>query len=129
MPLAVFGDAGSPLDRRAKSAYRQRLLQLDEHLELASSFGDAERVRRVQEEIDFLARHVSAAVGLGGRDRKTSGAVERARVNVTRAIRAAMARMALMSAELGCHLRGSIRTGVFCSYSLHPRSPEAWEVG
>ncbi len=47
----------------------------------------------------------AGAVGLGGRDRRTGSDAERARVNVTRAIRAALRRVGERDAELGRHLQ------------------------
>ena len=43
-----------------------------------------------RQELDFLATELARAVGLGGRDRRAASHAERARLNVTRAIKAAM---------------------------------------
>ena len=85
------GDAGEMLDSTAKAAYRERLEELEGEIEEAESWGDPERVAAAREELDFLARELASAVGLGGRDRKAASGSERARVNVTRAIRSAPA--------------------------------------
>ncbi len=78
-----------------------------------------DRAARAQEEIDALAQELARAVGLGGRDRTTGTAAERARVNVSRAIRAAIARIAEGAPSLGHHPSTSVRTrGPLC---LHPR--------
>jgi hypothetical protein len=111
------GDAGAALDAQAKAEYRRRLAELQEDLQEAERFNDPERAARAQEELDFLARELAAAVGLGGRDRKTGAAVERARVNVTRSIKTAVDRVAEHDEHLGAHLRASVRTGTFCSYA------------
>ena len=83
--------AGPGLDETAKSAYRRRLDDLREELDEAERFNDPERVARAREEMDFIARELSSAVGLGGRDRPQAAAAERARVNVTRAVKTAIA--------------------------------------
>ena len=75
------------LDAQAKAEYRERLQELDEDLEEARVFNDPERVARAKQEIEFLAGELAGAVGLGGRDRKAASVSERARVNVTRAIK------------------------------------------
>lgn len=53
---------------------------------------------------------------------------ERARVNVTRAISAALKRIAEHHPHLGEHLRATIRTGYLCGYTPDPRLPTEWEV-
>jgi DNA-binding PadR family transcriptional regulator len=120
------GDAGEILDERAKTEYRYRLRDLESELAEAENWNDSERVARLREEIDFLARELGAAVGLGGRDRRAASAAERARVNVTRAIKAALERIAKQSPTLGRHLSVTIRTGTFCAYQPDPRVPVTW---
>jgi tetratricopeptide (TPR) repeat protein len=122
------GDAGEILDPEAKAAYRSRLAELDETIEEARSWGDDERAARAIEERDALLGQLAGAVGLGGRDRKAASASERARVNVTRAIKSAVARIAEQSPALGKHLDATLRTGTFCSYTPDPRSRSAWKT-
>lgn len=73
--------------------------------------------------MDLLTEQLAAAVGLGGRDRGAASSAERARVTVTKAIRAAQQRIAREDAELGAHLEVSVRTGSFCVYRPDPGSP------
>jgi len=117
---AGTGDAGEVLDDVAKRAYKQRLDDLREELEEAESWGDPERVAAAREEMEFLARELSAAVGLGGRDRRAGSAAERARVNVTRALKATLRKVAEGDATLGRHLDASVRTGTFCEFRPTP---------
>jgi non-specific serine/threonine protein kinase len=77
-------------------------------------------------EIEFLSHELASAVGLSGRNRKAASAVERARLNVTLAIKAALKRIAEQSPSLGRHLQSTLRTGKFCSYSPDPRAPISW---
>jgi hypothetical protein len=51
---------------------------------------------------------------------------ERARVNVTRAISTALARIAEHHPALARHLAATVRTGAFCSYTPDPRLPVRW---
>jgi len=60
--------------------------------------------------MQFLTGQLAAAVGLGGRDRRAGSAAERARVNITRAIRAALARIRAHSPALAGHLDATIHT-------------------
>ncbi len=120
------GDAGKILDERAKAEYARRLQELDSELAEAESWNDPERASRLREEIDFLARELGAALGLGGRDRRAVSDAERARVNVTRAIKSALERIGEHSSTLGRHLHATVRTGTFCAYEPDPRVPVTW---
>ena len=123
-----IGDAGARLDSEAKAAYRRRLEELQSEVDEADAFNDPERGARARKEIEFLTDELVAAVGLGGRDRKAASSAERARLSVTRAIRAALARIAAQSPALGRHFDATIRTGTFCSYDPDPRVPMSWEL-
>lgn len=81
------GDAGALLDAQAKAAYRRRLQDLRADADEAEAMGDGERAARARQEIDALAHELARAVGLGGRDRRAAAPAERARVNVSRAIK------------------------------------------
>jgi tetratricopeptide (TPR) repeat protein len=122
------GDAGPALDSRAKAEYRSRLEDLRAEIEEAEAFNDPERAARAREEMEFIAQELSAAVGLGGRDRPMSSAAERARVNVTRALRREIRRIAGEDARLGRELETTVRTGTFCAYEPDPRRPVEWQV-
>jgi hypothetical protein len=105
------------LDARARAAYRERLAELRSEEEQARSWNDTERAARLASEIDFLARELGAALGRGGRPRTVTGDAERARISVTRALRAAITRLTDADAALGEHLTRAVRTGTFCSYT------------
>jgi len=122
------GDAGEMLDARAKDAYRRRLAEIEEDIEEARAIGDTGRGVQAASERDFLARELSRAVGLGGRDRKAGSASERARASVTRAVRQALVRIRLHHPSLGKHLDHAIRTGTYCAYLPDPRVPLEWAL-
>ncbi len=125
---AGAGDSGPILDQQAKIAYRGRVEELQEQIDEAESFNDPERASRAREELTFVARELAGAVGLGGRDRKTGSDAERARVNVTRAIRTALKRIAEHDARLGRRLGTEIKTGTFCVYEPDPGDEPAWDL-
>jgi tetratricopeptide (TPR) repeat protein len=67
--------------------------------------------------------------GNGARDRGEDGShAERARVNVTRAIRTALRRIAGYDPRLGRELASAVRTGAYCAYEPDPRRPLRWTV-
>ena len=70
--------------------------------------------------MEFIAHELSAAVGLGGRDRKAASNAERARVNVTRALRREIRRIADEDAGLGRELETTVHTGTFCRLRARP---------
>ena len=121
-------DAGEMLDPRAKETYRRRLTEIDDDLEEARALGDAPRVEQATAERAFLARELSRAVGLGGRERRAGSAAERARASVTRAVRQAMGRIRAHHPPLAAHLERAIRTGTYCAYLPDPRVPVAWKL-
>jgi tetratricopeptide (TPR) repeat protein len=120
------GELGEILDPRAHAGYRRRLEELQGEIDEAERRSDPERASRARDEFDFIARELASAVGLGGRRRRGPSEAERARVNVTKAIRAALSRVGEHSPSLGRHLSSTIRTGTFCSYVPDPRLPEIW---
>jgi hypothetical protein len=122
-----LGDAGVLLDATAKAAYQARLVELRAELEEAESFHDPARAAKARHEMDFLVGELAQAVGLGGRDRRAASHAERARLNASRAIRAAIANLAEANPSLGRHLAATVHTGRYCSYTPDPRAPITWE--
>ena len=109
-------DFGPALDAQAKASYRQRMRDLREDREEASSLGDLGRLAKIDAEIEFLSRELARAVGLGGRDRKVGSELERARLRVTNAVRSAVKKVTTQCPALGQFLSKSIRTGSVCSF-------------
>lgn len=120
------GDTGETLDPQAKEAYRLRLVALQSDLEEAESWADDERAVRVRAEIDALTDELAKAVGLGGKDRMTGSVAERARVNVTKALKSAIAKIAKDDPLLGDHLMDTVRTGTQCAYLPGPDPAFRW---
>lgn len=124
---AGLGDSGAVLDARAKAEYRGRMQELQAEIEEAHVFNDSGRVERAERELDLLTAELSAAVGLGGRDRRAGSSAEKARISVTRAIGRAIERIDAALPELARYLGQTIRTGTFCTYASDPSSPHQWE--
>jgi len=116
------------LDEQAKAAYRARLRDLEEELAEATSWADPVRAAKARQEKQFLADELSAAVGLGGRDRAAGSPAERARVSITKAVKIALARIRAHSPALAGHLDATIHTGTFCCYTPDPRAPITWHT-
>jgi predicted ATPase len=128
-------DIGPILDDQAKRDYQRRISELNEELNELRERGnlnllgerDYQRRAQLELEIEALTRQLAQAVGIFGRDRRSGSAAERARLNVTRAIRSAIQRISERNAALGELLGSCIRTGSFCSYVSDTRSPIDWK--
>ncbi len=122
----VEGDLGPILDEQAKAAYRERLADLQAERDEAEAFHDSERAERARAEYDAVAAELATALGLGGRDRRAGSPAERARLNVTRAIRAAIEHLGEHDPALGAYLAAAVMTGRECVYSPDRGSPVQW---
>ena len=58
---------------------------------------------------------------------RSGPSAERARLTVTKAIKAALAKIGEKHPWLGEHLSATIRRGYFCSYTPDPRHPIRWD--
>ena len=120
------GDAGPMLDETARRAYRQRLVEIEQEIEEAQRFHDPERAAAAERERTALVAELRRATGLGGRERRAGSGAERARINVTRTLREAIARITAECPSLGAHLDRSVRTGTSCQYT--PHEPAVWRL-
>jgi hypothetical protein len=121
-------EAGMPvLDAQAKAECKRRLNDLRQDLNEAERFNDPQRRTETHNELQAIADYFASAVGLGGRDRKTSSDTERARSAVTKCIKNAIRKIGEAIPLLGCHLAARIKTGYFCSYKPHPERPVTWK--
>ncbi|MDP9023238.1 MAG: hypothetical protein M3N57_11220, partial [Actinomycetota bacterium] len=121
-------DAGELVDAKARTAYRHRIEELRGQIDDALATGAEERAENLQAELDELVRHLAAAFGLSGRARRASSAAERARLNVTRALRAATAALREALPEAGTVLDRRLRTGLYCAYEPDDGDDVHWVV-
>ena len=123
-----LGDAGELVDARARTAYRHRIEALRAEIDEALGTGADEQAEKLQAELDGLVAELAQAFGLGGRSRRASSTSERARLNVTRALRAATARLVEVLPEAGAVLDRRLRTGVYCAYEPADGDEVRWVV-
>ena len=123
-----LGDAGELLDAESRTLYRRRVVELRDDVEDALDAGDDERAAKLQSELDALIAQLAQAFGLSGRERKASNAAEKARLNVTRALRAAIAKLEEALPGPGAVLDRRVRTGMFCAYEPHADDEILWSV-
>jgi non-specific serine/threonine protein kinase len=116
------------LDAHAKTAYKRRVQELRQELAEAEQFNDSTRATGARDEMNLISQHLAAAIGLGGRDRKTSSAAERARCTVTKRIKKAIQKIGQAIPGLGHHLAARIKTGYFCSYKPDPDYSVNWTL-
>ena len=127
-PGLVPSGSGPLLDATARSTYRQRIRQLDDELAAADRTGDSIAAEQAYRERQALISELRRAAGLAGRPRRASADAERARVNVTRTLRATIDRISLAAPIAGAHLASSIRTGTMCRYQPAPGGPDRWRT-
>jgi hypothetical protein len=120
------GDTGPVLDPAARRAYETRARELQADIDEADANHDRGRAERARTELDALVDELAAALGIGGRTRRTGSSSERARSTVTQRLRATIKRIDAVHPPLGRHLDASVRTGVFCSY--RPEQPVQWTL-
>jgi hypothetical protein len=126
--FGVQGGAGPALDAKAKGDYRQRVAALEAQVARAEARRDEEGAEAARRELEFVRRELASAVGIGGRDRESGSHAERARINVTRAVRSTLKRIAGYDPELGAELEAGVKTGTFCVYRPDPTHPLLWRI-
>jgi tetratricopeptide (TPR) repeat protein len=119
-------DGAAPaLDLRARSEYRQRLVDLKEELEAAERHNDPGRKERLLSEIDALMEELKTRFGRG-KDLKAALHRDRARSTVSKRIRFALDQIRQANPALAKHLTDSIRTGYNCVY--RPKQNINWNL-
>jgi tetratricopeptide (TPR) repeat protein len=116
------------LDAAAAASYRRRLGELTAELDAADAAGDSERASRAEAERQWLLAELRRATGLGGRARRATTESERARVNVTRTLRAVISHIGAAAPQAGAYLQASVRTGLECRYDPAPGGPSRWSL-
>jgi hypothetical protein len=117
-PAAALAEssAGEVLDEQARRAYRSRLSELEQALAEAESRAQTQRAAKLLAERQVLVTELARAVGLGRRSRQVGSATERARVNVQRRLKDAIARIGELDEGLGRFFESSVHTGTFCCF-------------
>jgi hypothetical protein len=110
------GSIGEVVDMETLKGYRDRLQEIDEEFEEATSFNDPARQEKLGNERQAILNQIKSAQGLGGRVRQKFDA-ERSRKTVCKAISRAIEAIEKVHPELGLHLHKSINLGLEVSYS------------
>ena len=123
-----LGDAGEVIDSAARRAYRLRIEVLRSEIDDAVAGGELGRAEDLHVELEALVAQLAAAFGLGGQPRRVSSAAERARLNVTRALRSAIARIGTSLPEPAAVLDRGVRTGLYCAFAPEDGDGVRWSV-
>lgn len=107
---------------------RRLIASLRREWEEARQFGHVHRERHLRARLEALGSGLPLALGRERESEAIRACAERARLNVSRAIAAALERIDANHRELGAHLRSTVRTGRFCTYTPDPRVPIRWET-
>jgi hypothetical protein len=126
---AVEEDGSQPvLDDRARAAYRRRIGDLRREIDEADADANIERAAALRSELDALMEELMRVVRPGGRSRTFAGGDERARTSVQKALRRAIASVAVEAPHLADGLTQAIRTGTACRFAPVEGVPERWRV-
>jgi tetratricopeptide (TPR) repeat protein len=127
-PGLTPSDTGPLLDTAARNTYRRRIRELDDELAAADRAGGSTAAGKAHQERQALIGELRRATGLAGRPRRATADAERARVNVTRTLRAAIHRITVTAPIAGAHLNSSVRTDTLCRYQPAPGGPARWQT-
>ena len=116
------GTAANGVDAPAATDYRRRIRDLEEELTGAELQDDLGRIDSIRRELDALVHELRD----GARGRHLRVDAERARVAVTKAIKATLARLRPAHPALGAHLDAAVKRGYVCVYRPDPRCPIQW---
>jgi hypothetical protein len=97
------GSIGEVVDMDTLKSYRDRLQEIDEELEKATSFNDPARQEKLGSEREDILNQIKSAQGLGGRVRQKFDA-ERSRKTVCKAISRSIEAIEKVHPELGLQL-------------------------
>ncbi len=114
------------LDEKSRSAYQQRIKELQIEICEAEDANDVVQTQKLNEEYERLIEHLSSSLGLNRRSRKISSAADKARSAVTLRIKDCIRKIAAKDELLGSHLTNSVKTGLLCSY--RPEGEVKWNV-
>lgn len=127
--VSTGGAGDDMLDATARDAYKRRLKDLQDELDEAEEFNDPVRASRAREEMELLVAELGRSLGVGGRARTLgSSEAERARVNVTKALRSTIEKVGEADPSLGKHLGANVKTGTFCGYFDGVESCLSWRI-
>jgi tetratricopeptide (TPR) repeat protein len=112
------------LDEQARIAYRRRLDELEDAIQMALNEHRDDRASALDRERETLMRELKAATGLGGRKRRLGDEAERARKTVSARIRDTLRHLDATHPELAAHLRRGVSLGASCCYQ--PSGPINW---
>ena len=122
--LQVQGPTAQPIiDQEALRQYRLRVDDLRDQLDEAERNGDPERASRARVELEQVLDEIREHAG---HDRRFAEETEKARLNVTRAIRSAIEKIDDQDPSLGHHLDHDIRTGTYCVYEPDAATAPVW---
>lgn len=116
------------LDRDARLAYQRRAEALAEDIAEARDRHDDTRAEALLLELEEIEATVNRASARAGRTRTFAGPQERARTAVRKAIKRALDEIDAANPAIGAALRGTIVTGLTCSYQPDPANPVRWRV-
>jgi tetratricopeptide (TPR) repeat protein len=103
-------------DEQDAPAHRRHIAGIRSQLEEAHARGDRERIHELRRELDAELLELAREDASWRDGADLDAVIERARLNVTRALTRATRRLAAQDGALGAHLESALRSGTYCSY-------------
>ena len=110
-------------DERARKAVSRKIKELEAE---AGNCTDPHETLLKREKIEDLQEYLRSGSSLSGKPRRTESALEKARTNVRKRIKAVLDKIAKEDSAFHKHLVSSIKTGASCSY--RPEKSIRWEL-
>ena len=111
-PMATAMGADDETIKSVGEAYEKLKEQRDE----AEEFCDEDAVAKYDDEIEKLAKYLTAETGIGGKKRRENPEQKKARMTVTNAINRALKTIEKANKPCAKYLREQIKTGFFLKY-------------
>ncbi len=121
-----LGDPGEAADQKTLSQLKGRLVKIQKGKEEARELQDWETFEELEDEEEKLHQYIRQTFGLGGKSRRSGSHADKARINVTRAIKRVLDKIRKQDQALAAYLKSTIKTGFQVSYTPDPNNPASW---
>lgn len=122
----TLGDPGETADPKTLSQLKARLAEIQKEKEEANELQNWETREELEEEEEKLNQYIRQTFGLGGKSRRSGSHPDKARINVTRAIKRVLDKIRKQDQALAAYLKSTIKTGYQVSYTPDLNNPVSW---
>ncbi len=121
-----LGDRGEAADQKTLSQLEGRLAEIQKEKEEANELQNWETREELEDEEEKLHQYMRQTLGLWGKSRRSGSHADKARINVTRAIKRVLDKIRKQDERLAAYLESTIKTGYQALYTPDPNNPVFW---